>query len=369
MSEMISNDTFFSTAERIMEQGGIPTLDAVAEALSCDVDELKEPYEAWWALIASRMRGGSRTFDVNIQEVPDAINSAFSRIWNEALHEAYNRFSLERRNVNAGVEEQSRHHEEALIRSRNNLDEVEDKLRIQIERNQTADIQTRALEAEVKALKASLESETGQRKDQEHRASELEHEIGQLRRTIDEARRTFEQRLKDEQRNALDNVSKSEADVRYYRSSLEKVREEAGKKESALTKSIHDLKAELAKRDVKIDSHFTQIKSLETELKGVKQNQGSTNRDLSKLNSQLLAETNKNKRLDEKVAELQEELRVAQQKKVSASNEASRRENTIRNQLTEREDELVRIRGRNAALEKRLIGLDEEIRRLKAAAH
>jgi len=367
MSEIISNETFFSAAERIMNDGGIPTLDVMADALECDVDTLKEPYEAWWELLASRTRSGTRSVGVSIQDVPEAINSAFSRIWNEALHEAHSHFSLERRYEKVGEEEQHRHHEEELIRSRGRVDEIEDRLRAQVERTNEANVHVKAMEAEVKALKAGLESETGQRKDEEHRVSELEQELAQMRRARDESRRVFEQRLKDEQRNALDTVSKSEADVRYYRGSLDKVREESGKKESALTKSIHDLKAELAKKDVKIESHFTQIKSLEAELKLVKQNQGTTSRDISKLNSQLLAETNKTKRLEEKVVSLQEELRVAQQKKVASNNEASRRENAIRGQLSERDDEMVRLRGRNITLEKRLIALDEEVRRLKAA--
>lgn len=367
MSEIISNETFFNAAERIMNDGGIPTLDIMAEALACDVETLKEPYEAWWGLLAGRVRRGGRMVDVSVQDVPEVINSAFSRIWTEALHEAHSHFSLERRTEKVGEEEQHRHHEEELIRSRGRVDEIEDRLRVQVELTGEEKTHVKALGAELKALKASLESETGQRKDEEHRVSDLEQELAQMRRSRDEARRVFEQRLKDEQRNALDTVSKSEADVRYYRGSLEKVREDSGKKESALTKSIHDLKAELAKKDVKIDSHFTQIKSLEAELKLVKQSQGINNRDISKLNSQLLAETNKSKRLEEKVVSLQEELRISQQKKVASSNEASRRENAIRSQLTERDDELSRIRGRNITLEKRLISLDEEVRRVKAS--
>jgi len=99
MSEvMISNETLFDAAECIMREGGIPTLDALSDQLSADADLLREPYEAWWALVASRMRGGTRTVEVNVQDVPASINSAFSRIWNEALHEAYSSFRLELRN-------------------------------------------------------------------------------------------------------------------------------------------------------------------------------------------------------------------------------------------------------------------------------
>ncbi|MGB0468504.1 MAG: hypothetical protein ACPGF7_13380 [Pontibacterium sp.] len=367
MSEMISNEALFTAAERVMRDGGVPTLDVMAEALSCDPVELKEPYEHWWALLAGRMRSGSRTVDVSIHDVPDTINTAFSRIWNEALHEAYNSFNLERRYQNVGAEELQRHHEEELHRTRARIDEVEDRHREQVEVNGDAQLHIKALEAEVKALKASLTSETGQRKDAEHKTSKIDQELMHLRRSADEARRTFEQRLKDEQRSALESVSKSEADVRYYRGALEKVRDESGKKESALTKTIHDIKAELAKKDVKIESHLTQIKSLESSLKLVKQERSGLSRDLAKLNSTILTEANKNKRLEEKVVTQQEDLRVAQQKKVAAANEAARRENALRTQLSEREDEIMRLRGRNTVLEKRMITLDEEIRRAKSS--
>lgn len=366
MSKMISNETLFNTAERIISNGGTPTLDAIAEALDCECEMLQEPYQQWWSLVASRMRGEGRSQNITMPDVPEAINSAFSRIWNEALHEAYNRFNLERRYQDVGAHETQRHHEEELLRARARIDVVEDRHREQVEKNNEAQVHLKALEAEKKALNASIESETGQRKDAEHKVSSVEHELAQVRRNLDEARRTFEQRLKDEQRTALETVSKSEADVRYYRGSLEKVREESGKKESALTKSIHDLKAELAKKDVKIESHRTQIKSLENELKLVKQEHSSLSRDLSKMNNSVLSETNKNKRLEEQVISLQEELRAAQQKRIASGNEAARRESSVRTQLTERDDEMMRLRARNTTLEKRLITLDEELRRCKS---
>lgn len=367
MADVISNKAILETIERILEAGELPTLERLAELMACDEALLKAPFASVWSDALRTARAPHRAADVGLMNVPQSINEAFSRIWNEALSEAYASISHEQRTRNVGAQEVQRDHEDELLRVRAKVDDAEEKYRAQVQAHNEAQLQIKTLEAEVKALKASIVSETGQRKDTEHKASSLDHELVQLRRALDEQRRTFELRLKDEQRNALETVSKSEADVRYYRGSLEKVREESGKKESALTKTIHDVKAEMAKRDVKIESQHTQIKSLESELKSLKLDHASLSRDIAKLNSSLLAETNKNKRLEEKVVALQEEVRVAQQKKVAAGNEAARRENAIRNQMTEREDELVRMRARNTSLEKRVIALDEELRRAKAA--
>lgn len=367
MADVISNTAILEAIERIIAADEFPTLERLADGLECDAASLEVPFFRWWSDTLQTARAPQRKVDVGLMDVPQSINEAFSRIWNEALSEAYVSLSHEQRTRNAGAQEVQRDHEDEIQRTRAKLDDAEDKYRIQVQSLNEAQLQIKTLEAEVKALKASLVSETGQRKDTEHKASSLDHELVQLRRALDDQRRTYELRLKDEQRNALETVSKSEADVRYYRNSLEKVREESGKKESALTKTIHDVKAEMAKRDVKIESQHTQIKSLESELKNLKLDHAGLSRDIAKLNSSLLSETNKNKRLEEKVAALQEEVRVAQQKKVATGNEAARRENSIRNQLTEREDELVRMRARNTALEKRVIALDEELRRAKAA--
>ncbi|MGB0283076.1 MAG: hypothetical protein ACPGAE_12945, partial [Neptuniibacter sp.] len=182
----------------------------------------------------------------------------------------------------------------------------------------------------------------------------------------EDSKRVFDQRIKDEQRRGLDEVSKADADVRYYRGALEKLRDEVGKKESALTKSIHDLQAEIARKDAKLEAQKTQTKSLESELKELKLNSSGQNRDLSKINNQLLSETNKNKRLEDKVKNLEEDILLSRQKQVSASSEQARREASIRSKYQEKEEELVRTLAKLSALEKKVVTQDEEIRRLNS---
>ncbi|MGB0733519.1 MAG: DNA-binding protein, partial [Pontibacterium sp.] len=352
-------------AEKLIQAGSIPSISELAVELNVDESFIESPYREWLNLLLSRGHDTHRSVDVSIQEVPPSINAAFSRIWHEALNEASSRYSIEQHQADVGAQEALRHADEELQRLRQKYDELEHTRYEWDEQKNELKATIKSLEAEVEALKASIVSETGQRKAAEHGTQNLEHELTHLRRQYDESRRTFERRLKEEHRNALDLVSKSEADVRYYRSSLEKVRDEAGKKESALTKSIHDLQAELAKRDVKLETQKNHIKAMEAGLKSVTQEHSGLTRDMSRLNSSSLSEANKNKRLEEQVSTLEEELRVAKQRKVAAANETSRREAALRAQLSERNEELMRTRARNTSLEKRVLTLEEEVRRSK----
>ena len=204
------------------------------------------------------------------------------------------------------------------------------------------------------------------RKKEEQRRSNVEQELAHLRKAQDDSKRLFDQRIKEEQRHAMESVSKAEADVRYFRNALEKLRDEVGKKESAMTRTIHDLQAELAKRDVKIDSAKVQLKSIETDLKQQQTDFTGQSRDVSRLSNQLLAETNRSKRLEDKVKGLEEELKRQRQKQVNSVNEQSRRDNTLRMQLKEKEEELLRSNAKVNSLERRMISQDEEIRRLSA---
>ena len=90
---------------------------------------------------------------------------------------------------------------------------------------------------------------------------------------------------------------KAEVEVRHYRSMLDKVRDEAGKRESVMTREIHELQGQVARKDVKIDTLASQISSLDEELAGYKQDAQMQHRESTKVNRRRLYETNKNQRL------------------------------------------------------------------------
>ena len=89
-------------------------------------------------------------------------------------------------------------------------------------------------------------------------------------------------------------------------------------------------------------------------------------REMSSNSSSLLAETNKAKRLEQKVKEQDAEVKRLNQKALNSSTEWGRRENLMRNELRSVTDELQRAQLKVVNLEKRSISQDEEIRRIKS---
>lgn len=364
MSDNVTEKKVFDTADRLLMAGVQPTPELISQSTNADQTEVSDLLNNWWQLVPERLSLSIKEF--SLPEIPEPLVKSFSVIWQQAVQEANSLQLKEQQFQTIGVDEAKREADENLQESKGRLLDLEDRLRKQKSINEDVLSQVKGLEAEIKVLKNSLAGETSQRKSEEQSRLNIEQELTLLRKTHDDNKRVFDQRIKDEQRRSLDEVSKADADVRYYRGALEKLRDEVGKKESALTKSIHDLQAEIARKDAKIDAQKTQNKSLETELKELKLNSSGQNRDISKVNNQLLAESNKNKRLEDKIKALEEEIRRTRQKQVSVSTDQSRREASIRTKYQEKEEELVRVLAKVSALEKKIFTQDEEIRRLNS---
>ena len=364
MSNMELKEAIYTAADRLLMAGMQPTLMVVAESVGRDSDEVAVDFNEWWSLVPERLNANKSS--IVVPDVPEVLSQSFARVWQEAVQEASSKFVVDKHSQEVGIDVVRREADESLKETRGRLLDLEDRLRDQASKKEEAQSQIKGFEAEIEVLKANLAAETSQRKQEEQSRMNVEQELNHLRKTYDDSKRTFDQRIKEEQRHTLEAVSKADADVRYYRGALEKLRDEVGKKESALTKNIHDMQAELARKDVKNETQKTQIKSLEDELKRIKLDTSGQTRDLSKTNTSLLAETNKNKRLEDKVKVLDEELRKARQKQIALTTEQSRREGSMRGQLKDKDEELVRSLAKQASLEKKIIAQDEEVRRLNA---
>lgn len=361
MNETVLKEKVFSEAERILMAGIQPTLSVVSEALSCDEEQIHGFYLSWWQELPKRMCGEQPG---PFSDIPESLSQLMARVWQQALQEAGSQAAEVQHTHQSGVESVKREADESIQQTRRQLLDMEDKYRHQCSQNEDFNANIKGLEAEIEVLKVNLASETSQRKKEEQLRLGVEQELNLLRKTYDDSKRTFDQRIKDEQRHSLDAVSKADADVRYYRGALEKLRDEVGKKESALTKNIHDLQAEVARKEVKNDTLSNQLKKVEQELKQIKQSSTGQNRDLTKINSQLLSESNKNKRLEDQVKKMSDDALQVRQKQTVLSNEQTRRENHIREQLKQKEDELFSVVGKISDLEKKVTLQDEEIRRL-----
>lgn len=351
----MNKDAIHRCAAAMLSRGEQPTVEAVSAECQLPKDEVEPILKHW---LSQADQAG--------YDIPQALRASFVRLWQQAVEEASARVALEDRSTGYSIEEVKRQSDDMLQELQHRRQELENRLREQHQKIEVLTVASKSLEAEVSVLKSGLASETTQRKQEEQLRSNVEHELAHLRKAYEDAKRTFDQRIKDEQRHALDAVSKADVDVRYYKNALEKLRDEVGKKESALTREIHDQKAELAKKDVKIETQRTQLRSQEEEVKQLKQDISLQSRELAKCNAALLAEVNKSKRLDDKGRELDSEIRRVKQKQVNVMTDWSRRENQLRSQLKEKEEELMRVQGRQTSLEKRIITQDEEIRRLNA---
>ncbi|WP_028470928.1 DNA-binding protein [Neptunomonas japonica] len=357
-------EQIYRCADRILTSGEQPTPEKVSAECQVDINEAVQYLSSWKQDLSDRIsfaRNG-----IYVPDVPDSLSLSFGRIWQQAVDEASSRLQNDQKATGNHFEEAGRVTDDTIKEMQYRQQDLENRLREQNQKNGELAGHNKAIEAELSVLKTGLASETTLRKQEEQVRSNVEHELAHLRKTYEDSKRTFDQRIKDEQRHMLDSVSKADVDVRYYKNALEKLRDEVGKKESALTKSIHDIKAELAKKDVKIETQRTQLRSQEAELKLLKQDVASQSRELARCTSSLLAETNKSKRFEDKGRELDNEIKRLNQKQYNSATDWSRRENSLRKEVKDKEDELLRTVSRLTSLEKRIIAQDEELRRLNS---
>ena len=365
MSQQISTEEFNKVADAMLSQGQSPDLEQVAQRLEVKPEDIQQLHRHWWSVLPERMRFISEEAAV-VPDLPASLAKSIQSLWHHAVQEAQSSLNQDKQFQSLANEEARRHTESELKRA--HVDQAESDQRYRELQQQMAEEkhQQQALDAEISVLKINLATATSELKSEEQRRENTEAELTLLQKKMDDSKRTFDQRVKDEQRHSLEQVAKAEADTRYYRSSLEKLRDDCGRKESALTKDIHNLQALAAKKDVKLDTLNNQIKALETELKRFKSEGTHSSREKSKLSGSLLSEQNRSKRLEDKVNELTEDLKRASQKQLATGNEAARRENTLRGQLQDKDEELYRANARLVSIEKKMAAHEEEIRRLRS---
>jgi DNA repair exonuclease SbcCD ATPase subunit len=359
----------FAAADRCLLAGEAPT----PERLKTDLGEqckavqvISTGLDEWWQLLPARVRLSDTS--PHIPDMPDVMKQTFSRIWHQAVQEAHTELSLQIQRPDPSLDQAQRACDDALRRTQGEVGELEARYREQGVKLDQAREHAQALEAEIQVLRQNLGNETTLRKKEEQLRSNADQELAHLRKAHEDAKRVFDQRIRDEQRHGLETVAKAEVDTRYYRNALEKLRDETGRREGELTREIHELQGLLARRDVKVETQATQIKSQDEELRKLKAQDTQQQRDFAQLNAQLLTETNRSKRLEERVRQLEEELQRLNQKQVGLNSESGRRENQLRGLLKEKEELLLQAQGRAGTLEKRVAGLEEENKRLKNRA-
>ncbi|MCW8887264.1 MAG: DNA-binding protein [Motiliproteus sp.] len=352
-------------ADRLLRGGEQPTVQRICEQLGVEDDgSVDLMLSKWWTGLSQRIQ----IMPAGATEVPELLQQGIANLWQDALKEATDQLSHQHQTIDHSIQTLKQESEDLLVSSRQDYDSLETRFRRENMRAEEAENLIKVLQAEISVLKSNLAGEVNLRNQTEDQLQDARQDIKRGNKTLEDAKRTFDGRLKDEQAHNQELLSKAEAELRHYRTNLGVVRDEAGKKESALTKNIHDLQSEVAKRDVKVETLQGQVKSLEKELKSMRMDTGDQTRKLSQANSRLLSETNINKRLDERVKQLETDLKFEQQRFTQQSTDSMRKESEMRQSLKAQKEELVRVKTSLNSAQKKMIAQEEQIRRLHAQA-
>lgn len=353
-------------ADQLLADGRLPTADKVAGMLGLAVADVEAALNSWALSLkdaVDRHRSAANNTHVS---VPEVLGDQINQIWELALEEASVALKQELDTTRLTDEEEQRSAGDMFRDVEGRYSELERRYREQSQileqHNQTA----RGLEAEINVLKANFATEMNLRKKVEQLRANAESELTQLRKQYEDTKKVFDNRIKEEQRQALEAVSRAEVETRHYRNSLEKMREDAGRSEAELTREVHELQGQVARKDARIDMQDASVKDLEAEQEEFKQSLSTYSREIAVLNSRLLKETNNNRRLESQTKEQDEEIRRLNQRVALASNEASKRENGLRLQLKDRDEQLTRSNARVNSLEKRVTAQEDQIRRLNS---
>lgn len=356
----------FEIADQLVDQGELPSLERLIAETGLQAHEIDLPFTRWTAQFMERQSKAVAVSNKSIHNPPEMLQMQLRQIWTAALDEAVGIVRDEISASRVSDEEERRATKDQVRDSESRYRELERKYRDQTAAIEKEAQHIRTLEAEITVLKANLASETNQRKKFEQQRANAESELSQLRKQHEDGKKLFDQRIKEEQRQALEAVSRAEVEARHYRNSLEKVRDDAGRSEAELTRQVHELQAQTARKDARIDMQEASLSDLEKEVEQLKDTLATYSREIATLNAKLLKEGNTVRRQEAQITELEDDNRRLNQRAAVSSNEQSKRENALRQQIKDRDEQLTRANARVNSLEKRVTTQEDQIRRLNS---
>ena len=196
--------------------------------------------------------------------------------------------------------------------------------------------------------------------------AESNGEMKRAQASSEEAKKLLDNRMKEEMARHQESISKVKSKMSYYSHQLDKLRDEWGKKETALNSQVQDLQGEVARSAVTHDTQFSQIRSQDEELRKYRGEITSQSRNMSKSTSQALASTNRLKRLENELQQLEFEIKELKNRTMVDKSDTARREADLRTLLKSRDGENFQINNKVSDLQRTLIAREEEIRRLTA---
>ncbi len=357
-------DDFFAAADEMLAAGRIPEPESLLDVCRlADLSEAEKLLAEWRKNLNTRLGPNASS---GTGEIPQSVQSVMSRLWQVAMEEATSRANLLHQMRAQPDEAQVRACGDALRETRGEISELEKRYSELERRYEVLQAREATLEKEVESLKQDLSQERNEHQRTGQMHANVCQELAQLQKSHQDAQKVFEQRIKDEKRYNLEAIAKAEVDTRHYKNALDKLRDESGRAESELSRKLVAVDAQLAKREAKIDTLTTQLKLATDELGRLKSEDVQQTKEQAQLSSQLLAERNKVKRVENQLLESESAREKLNLKLEAVTAEAGKREQQLRSQIQGGEDQLQKVQSSLSNLEKRFAAIEEENRRLKS---
>ena len=369
MEHQFNASSVHKEAYSLMMEGHKVTVTKIAAILQIEpTDDLQAELERWWLEVESQVPfRHSLHDDMQRPEVPDTVYQSVQMIWDNALKDARLELELSSRQlVDANRSEKDLSNEDELYLSRTQIEALEDSN--QRMRNQLADRDNsiKSLEAERAMLRSNLQSTESSVGDLERLLAHARAEAEQAGSSRDEAKKQLDQRMKEEILRHQEATNKSTSKLSYYRHQLDKLRDEWGKKETAINGRLQDMQAQIARNDVTIDTQSRQIRSQDEELKRFRGEMTNQSRSVSASNTKILATNNRIKRLEDELQQRESEIKETKKRSLLDKSDNSRRETELRNLMKDKDTDFNAASTKLNELQRVLIAREEEIRRLTA---
>jgi len=190
----MQRDQVFTCADSLMMRGEQPSVELVAQATGLSELSVEPLLLNWWRSLPERVSFHHQS--VALPELPEALGSAFGRIWQQAVEEAQAGIKARSMSIDVGQEEERKISDDALRESQNRQIDLENRFREINNKLDESQGQSRSLEAELSVLKSAMAQETANLKKEEQQRSNLESDLAHLRKTHEDSKRTFDQRIK-----------------------------------------------------------------------------------------------------------------------------------------------------------------------------
>ena len=366
MDDRIDTAKVHEFANELLFSGNKISVQAIADKMHIEAsEELGTQLEHWWMEQESKVVF-RRSISTNYRpDVPETVYQSVQLIWDNAVKDVRLELELASKNDKPAAAT-AMALEDELYLSKAQLEALEDsnqRLRVQLSEGQNS---VKNLEAERAMLRSNLQSAETNASTMSHKVSESKAEMQRAQSSSEEAKKQLDTRMKEEVGRHQESISKVESKLSYYRHQLDKLRDDWGKKETALNSQVQDLQGAVARSTVTHDTQFSQIRSQDEELRKYRGEITNQSRSMTQSTSKALASKNRLKRLEDELQQREFDIKELKKRTIVDKSDTVRREADLRTLLKSKDGENFEINNKLNELQRTLIAREEEIRRLTA---